>query len=152
MNKKTNLPVSDFDRMFSNFFNPNRMIESFMTPSNMFSNYKETDKAYIYCFDMPGVKNEDIQIDVKDNYIQIVAERKNHLENGNETYYKYQQSFTIPTNVDKDNLEAHYENGVLNLGLPKMEAKITDAKKVEVTSGENKGSIWDFLPFTSNKN
>lgn len=86
----------------------------------------ETDQAYMVKADIPGVKKEDIKISVEGNTVSIRAEQKEEKEEkaGNvmrsERYYGEQyRSFTLPQEVDETTAEARYQDGVLNLKLPK---------------------------------
>ena len=87
----------------------------------------ETDAAYAVKAEIPGVRKEDIHVDVDGNRVTISAEtRQEHDENRDgklvrtERYYGQQyRSFTLDKPVDEARAEARYENGVLALTLPK---------------------------------
>jgi HSP20 family protein len=100
---------------------------------------QETDDAYYLEAEIPGIPKEDLEIKVNGNLLTIRAERK--FTEGREKegrssrqYRKVQQSFSLPTSVDADQIEANYENGVLQILLPK--AADTKAKRIEVQSGK----------------
>lgn len=94
----------------------------------------ETDQAFQIKADIPGVKKEDIKVSIEGGTVSIRAEVKSEKEEkteGNmvrsERYYGEQyRSFSLPQDVDESKAEARYENGVLNLTLPK---KAGSAKK-----------------------
>jgi len=79
---------------------------------------------------MPGVKSEDIKIEVQGNQLVISGERQRELktENGEATlhhermYGRFERTFVLPASIATDKIEAQYENGVLNVALPKAEA------------------------------
>lgn len=86
----------------------------------------ENDKWYRVNAEIPGVKKEDIEVSVDGNRVTISAEVKRETEKKDETevcqeryYGKVMRSFTLPTEVDTNKVEAHYDNGVLSLTLPK---------------------------------
>jgi HSP20 family protein len=86
----------------------------------------ETDQAYVVMADIPGVKKEDIKISVDGNTVSIRAEMKEEREENagsvmrSERYYGEQyRSFSLPQEVDETAAEAKYQDGVLNLKLPK---------------------------------
>jgi HSP20 family protein len=88
---------------------------------------KEDDKAYIVHADIPGVKKEDIQVDVSGDQISIRAEVKKDKEEKkgekvlhSERYYgMVSRSFSLPVEVDEKAVVAKYKDGVLDLTLPK---------------------------------
>jgi HSP20 family protein len=87
----------------------------------------EDDKAYTVHADIPGVKKEDIQVTIDGNQIAISAEIKNEREvkDGEKTlrreryYGKVSRDFSLTQDVDDGAAEAKYNNGVLELRLPK---------------------------------
>jgi HSP20 family protein len=106
----------------------------------------ESDKAYLVAIDVPGIKREDLKIDLDDRTLTISAVRKKRFEKGEE-FAKYSKTFTLPVEVDSTAIEAHLEDGVLSLLLPKTEK--SQKKNIEVKSvGENNGwkSFFDKEP------
>ena len=86
----------------------------------------ETDKDYLVKADIPGVKKEDIKVSVEGNQVSVSAEVKEEKEASgagmlrSERYYGQEyRTFTLPQEVDDQKAEAKYENGVLQLTLPK---------------------------------
>ena len=87
----------------------------------------EDDKGYTVHADIPGVKKEDIQVDVDGNVVSLRAESKQEKEEkqGEKVIYSERQfgmvsrSFSLPTEVDEKGAKAEYKDGVLNLMLPK---------------------------------
>jgi HSP20 family protein len=87
----------------------------------------EDDKAYHVKAEVPGVKKEDIHVSVEGNQVSITAEVKKEKEEKkgetvlrSERYYGMQsRSFTLMHDVDQDEAEAKYQDGVLDLTLPK---------------------------------
>lgn len=88
---------------------------------------KEDDKSYTVRADIPGVKKEDIQVDVDGNVVSLRAETKQEKEEkegekviySERSYGMASRSFTLPTDVDEKGAKAEYKDGVLNLTLPK---------------------------------
>lgn len=102
----------------------------------------ESDDQYLVSFDIPGMKKEDIKIEIDQNMLVISGERKretnadkkNKLQRFEKSYGYFKRIFTLPQGVDCKNVEAHYENGVLDLTLPKTaEAK---PRQIEIQSGK----------------
>jgi len=87
--------------------------------------------------DLPGVKNEDIEISVQGNTLIIGGEKKEQTEDRGEGYHhverrygSFHRTITLPAGVDPDKIEATYRDGVLSVTLPKDEA--TKAKRIKV--------------------
>ena len=88
---------------------------------------KEDEKAYTVKADIPGVKKEDIQVDIDDDQVSIRAEVKQEKEEkegekvvySERSYGMVSRSFTLPVSVDDRAAKAEYKDGVLNLTLPK---------------------------------
>lgn len=94
----------------------------------------ETEKAFELHLAVPGMNKEDFKIDVKDNFLSISGERKFTREKKEggfqsiETQYgTFSRSFALPENVKIDSIEAKYNNGILELVIPKDEKKTLKA-------------------------
>ncbi|NVD71280.1 Hsp20/alpha crystallin family protein [Duganella sp. BJB1802] len=119
-------PFRDMDEMFRDFA-PSVWRGADVSP-RMRMDVSETDKEYLVKAEIPGVQKEDIKVAVNGNQVSLSAEVKEEqpAEAGktgslrSERYYgQVQRSFTLPQEVDDDQAEARYENGVLHLSLPK---------------------------------
>ncbi len=90
----------------------------------------ETDANYLMSLDLPGMKKENIKIEVVDKLLTISGERKREakseekekVQRFEKSYGFFKRSFTLPTTVDTSKVEARYEDGVLELSLPKAAA------------------------------
>ena len=94
----------------------------------------ENEKAFIINVAVPGVSKEDFKIDLNDNYLTISGERKfknekaEHNFHSVETQYgSFSRSFSLPENVDAAGINAQYNNGILEINVPKDEKKILKA-------------------------
>ncbi len=101
-------------------------------------NTREDEKAYYIEVDLPGVKKEDIKVDIKDNTLTISGERKFKDEVKEDDYYKietsigkFSRTFTLPEDADVENIDAKSENGVLDIVIPKVK-KEESVKTIEV--------------------
>ena len=100
---------------------------------------KEDEKGFIVKADIPGVKKEDIQIDVDEDRISLRAEAKREKEEKKDEKVVYSErsygmvtrSFSLPAAVDAKGAKAEYKDGVLNLMLPKKSNG--SAKRITVT-------------------
>jgi len=94
----------------------------------------ETENSYELHLAVPGLNKEDFQIEVKDNYLTVSGERKftNEKKEKNyqsiETQYgSFSRSFALPENIDSAKINAKYNNGILELTVPKDEKKTLKA-------------------------
>ena len=100
---------------------------------------REGEFAYHVEVDVPGVKKEDISIDIKENNLVISGERSFKEERQENDYYKvessygkFQRSFALPENVDVENIEASCADGVLEVVLPKLKIETNEARKITI--------------------
>lgn len=139
-------PSTELDAFFDNFFaTPTSTALAAMKPK---CDIEETPEAFLLSLDLPGIKEEDIHVELDDGYLTISGERTKDYkstENGvsrSEKYYgKFERSFRLPDGVTEKDIEAHYESGVLELMVPKVKEEPKEAKKIEVKSG-NGGSFF----------
>jgi HSP20 family protein len=100
---------------------------------------KENDKAFTVHAEIPGVKKEDIQVDIDGNIISIRAERKQEKEEkkgekviySERSYGMASRSLTLPSDVDTQGASASYKDGVLDLTLPKKAG--AQAKRISIS-------------------
>jgi len=103
-------------------------------------NTREGEYAYHIEVDLPGIKKEDINIQIEDNTLVIFGERKIKEEMKKENYYKiessfgsFSRSFSLPEEADIENIHAESKDGVLEVTVPKLEsAKVEKVKKVTI--------------------
>jgi HSP20 family protein len=104
-------------------------------------NVSEDEKGYEIEVAAPGFKKEDIKINVEDDVLTISAEAKQESkENGNGrqysrreySYSSFSRSFTLPDDAKDDAISAHYENGMLQLTIPKSKQQVKAAKQIQI--------------------
>lgn len=84
--------------------------------------YGESEKVYVE-IELPGVKREDIQVKSEDGKLRLEAKRFGKSDGeAPEPRFTYRRDFRVATNLDLDNISAHYENGILRLELPRKES------------------------------
>lgn len=119
-----------FSSLIDRFFNESlaRTGGSVFTPK---VDVIETENAYEVQVAVPGLNKEDFKIEINDNYLTVSGERKlsNEKKDKNfhsiETQYgSFSRSFTLPENVDGTKINAKYNNGILELVIPKDEKKV----------------------------
>ncbi|KAJ8452562.1 hypothetical protein Cgig2_004898 [Carnegiea gigantea] len=102
--------------------------------------WKETPEAHIFKADLPGLKKEEVKVEVEDGgVLQISGERRKEMEEKNDTWHRVERSpgkflrrFRLPENVKMEEIKASMENGVLTVTVPKFEEKKPEAKAIEV--------------------
>jgi len=99
----------------------------------------ETEETIVLSAELPGMKKEDMSVEIKDNTLTIKGERKFERENEAKNYSRiersygtFQRVFTLPHLVQQDKVKARYENGILEIILSKAEEGKTKHIKVEV--------------------
>ncbi|SUV34738.1 heat shock protein Hsp20 [Bacteroides pyogenes] len=128
--------------IFNDFFDNDWMVRANATAPAI--NVFETEKEYKVELAAPGMTKEDFNVCIdEESNLVITMEKK--VENKEEekdgrylrrefSYSKFQQTMILPDNVDKENISAVVENGVLNIQLPKLseEAVKKAEKRIEV--------------------
>jgi HSP20 family protein len=130
-------PFGDFDDMFKGVFMRPVLFEG-QPQMQIKMDLKEDDNAYTVHADIPGVKKEDIHVNIEGNQVSISAETKLEKEEKkgekvlrSERYVgKVARSFTLAHDVDESKSQAKYSDGVLELTLPKKAPNT--AKKLAV--------------------
>lgn len=99
---------------------------------------KDEPKQLLIHADVPGVKKEDIDVNIKDGILTIKGHRKSEVKEEKENYLRverskgsFTRSFTLPDNIDTSKVKATTKNGVLEIILPKTE-KASGAHQVEI--------------------
>ena len=139
----------NLDRVFDQTFGEGMLDEAFFRPA---CEIEETDSHYVMSFELPGISKNDVAVEIKDNQLIISGERKREREDkrkggtiSERTYGKFQRVIALPGDIDPENIDANFRDGVLELAVPKAES----TKPVKVQIGEGKGSF--FSRFLSGK-
>ena len=111
------------------FFQPSRSEDelSLGTWHPVVDMYDEDDRIIIKA-ELPGMEKKDISVDVKDRVLTLSGERNYDDEVKEENYYrreraygKFQRSFSLPADVNSDNIKADFKDGLLKIEVPKPE-------------------------------
>ncbi len=119
-----------FSDFFGNFWNDDRLKVDI----------KETDKNYELKADLPGFTKDNISVEYDRDILSIQAHKESSIEDKDEdgnyirrerTASSFSRQFMLK-NVDEAAISAKFENGVLNLALPKADNKIENRKRIEI--------------------
>ncbi|MBI2619679.1 MAG: Hsp20/alpha crystallin family protein [Ignavibacteriales bacterium] len=128
----------EINRLFDSFFRGGIQDEDFglgvWTPA---VDIVEHENEYVVRVELPGISKEDVKIILESNVLTIRGERKQEKDVKEENYQRmersygsFQRSFTLPTTVKNDNIDASYKDGILTITLPKLEE--AKPKQIEV--------------------
>ncbi len=128
----------EINRMFDNFFRGGAGEEALQMPSwDPAVDVAENDDAYVVKVELPGVNRNDVKIVVQDRQLTIRGEKKQEKDAKEANYHRiersygaFQRTFTLPSGVKADKIEAAYTDGILAVTLPKAEE--ARAKEIEV--------------------
>jgi HSP20 family protein len=101
----------------------------------------ETGDHYVLRADLPGLSDDDVNIQLQDNVLTISGERTAQHDENEEGYYRLERTFgsfarslTLPDGVNPDGVQAHFDRGVLEISIPKPEQK--KPQQVQITLGK----------------
>lgn len=132
-------PFTEFDRLtrqmfdlFDRAWRQPLWTEAGFVPA---ADLEETDKEFIVEIELPGVKREDIDIQISGRHLTVTGERKEKervgvLRRRTRTVGRFHYEVTFPADVVEDNVEATYADGILTIVVPKAEAE--RVRKIQV--------------------
>ena len=140
--RELNTIQSEMNRLFNTFFDA-------PAPGNGLSvgrrwipamDLVEDGDEYVLRADLPGLSEKDVNIELEDNVLTISGERKSEHEERKEGYYRverasgsFSRSLTLPEGVDPERVRASFEQGVLEVRVPKPEQR--KPRKVTIAAG-----------------
>jgi HSP20 family protein len=103
----------------------------------------ETEEDFVLRADLPGLSEQDVNIEVEDNVLTVSGERKAEHEEHNEGYYRverasglFSRSLTLPEGINPDGVRASFDRGVLEVRVPKPEQRKPRKVSIAVGAGE----------------
>lgn len=126
---------------FENFWGNDLLEDDFLKRTKMPAvNVKDNEKNYEIEVAAPGMKKEDFSITVDNRILTISAGVKEEREVKEDKYSRrefvsgsFSRSFTLPENVDENNIQANYENGILKVVVPKAQEKSPQKKTIALS-------------------
>lgn len=129
-------PLKMFENVFNETVSP--FVSSMVAPSFKVDVSEDEEAIYIDA-DMPGMKKDEVKISMDEDVLTISAERTHEEEQKKKDYHRVERSygsmsrsFSLGENVDLENVDAKYDNGVLHIVVPKKEPTEKKAKEIEV--------------------
>lgn len=136
-------PWRDMDELFDRMFDLRRWMKTWPATAEFewrpATDVIETDKEIVLKAELPGVKKEDVSVELDGNALTIRGERKEEKEEKGRKLHRverfygaFMRSFTLPESVDAKAIKAEMKDGVLEVHLPKTEAPERKPTKIEV--------------------
>jgi HSP20 family protein len=145
--QKYSSPFEELERMFNDFFQqrffapawiPHFKFPELADVSTAVDMFEEGDNLVIKA-ELPGMKKEDISIDLRDDVITISGEKKSEEKTERKDFHRVERSFgsftrrfRLPVDIKADKIEASFNDGVLEIKMPKSEAAKQNVKKIAV--------------------
>ncbi|MCC8369016.1 MAG: Hsp20/alpha crystallin family protein [Rickettsia endosymbiont of Oxypoda opaca] len=139
-----NARYSYLDNIFNEFFNDfysltNSGLTDIARNLAPRTDISETDTEYNLEVELPGVVQQNIELKIDNNILTIKGSREESSEDKNKNYHMreryygtFQRSISLPLNINEEDIEARFENGILHIKIPKKEQ--STSRKIEVKS------------------
>ena len=133
-------PVANFwPQFFEPFRHMGTRLAEWVAPA---SEASSDDDAYHITMELPGVAEDDIELNVQGGVVTVKGEKKTEREEKGDTWYfserqygAFSRSFRLPEDADPDGVKADLKDGVLTVTLPRKSPKSSDAKRVPISRG-----------------
>jgi HSP20 family protein len=153
---------NEMNRLFNNFFDVPSGRGSSGTQARRWlpaMDLVETKDHYVLRADLPGLGDEDVNVQLEDSTLTISGERKTDQHTDPEGYYRLERAFggfsrslTLPDGIDPDSIQAHFDRGVLEITIPKPEQKKPRQVQIKLSGGEDPKTIEDAAEKDPNAN
>jgi HSP20 family protein len=106
---------------------------------------EQTDQEIVLKLDLPGLRREDVSIEVRDHTLVVTGERREEKEDKHEGYItrerivgRFTRSFMLPEGVDPDQVHANFEDGVLHVRVPRPQE--AQPKQIQIEQDSRSGN------------
>tara|TARA_B100001248_G_C27173031_1_gene358814 strand:- start:111 stop:587 length:477 start_codon:yes stop_codon:yes gene_type:complete len=137
----------DMNRMFDTFFSENWPMPKISEESAKLYEWSprvdvsETDKEFKVRAELPGVKEKDVEVSIRDNTLYIKGEKNFERDEEKEDYHhiersygSFQRSIPFSTRIDEERVSAKFEDGVLKVKLKKSEEALKKSRRIDIKS------------------
>jgi HSP20 family protein len=141
--RELNTIQNEVNRLFNTFFDTPTTLESASTATRRWipaMDLVETDEDFVLRADLPGLSEDDVNIELEDNVLTVSGQRTAEHEERREGYHRverssgsFSRSLTLPDGVDPEKIEANFDRGVLEVRIPKPEQR--KPRKVTISAG-----------------
>ncbi|NJD04594.1 MAG: Hsp20/alpha crystallin family protein [Ruminiclostridium sp.] len=128
----------DMRSIFDSFFEDPFRSAFFSTVNPMKADIRETEKEYIIDAELPGIKKEDIRLDLRDDTLTVSVEHNEQVNEEKDNYIRrerrfgsFSRSFYVE-NVRHEDVSAKYNDGILTVSIPKAEAGKERNRKIDI--------------------
>jgi HSP20 family protein len=132
--RELNALQGEMNRLFNSFFDESDGGQRRWAPP---VDLLEREDSLVLRADLPGLGEDDVQIEMRDNVLTIAGERNAEHEDKQNGYYRIERAFgrfsrslQLPEGVDADRIQASFDNGVLEVVIPKPEAR--QPRRIEI--------------------
>ncbi|PAN32119.1 hypothetical protein GQ55_5G468900 [Panicum hallii var. hallii] len=130
-----------FDNMFRSIVPSSSSDSDTSAFANARIDWKETPEAHVFKADLPGVKKDEVKVEVEDgNVLVISGQRSKEKEDKNDKWHRVERSsgqfmrrFRLPEDAKVEQVKAGLENGVLTVTVPKAEGKKPEVKSIQIS-------------------
>lgn len=128
----------DMNSIFEGFFKDSLLPAFFSNSGQMRVDIKENEHNYIVEAELPGVKKDEINLDIDENVLTISVKRNEETNEGQDNYIRRERYFSSMTrsfavdNVIPEKATAKFENGILSIDLPKREEKSHKHNRIDI--------------------
>ena len=137
---------TEFNRLFDTLFQPVNSSQRWAPAMDLV----EADDHFVLKADLPGLADDDVNIEVQDGTLTISGERKSETEKREKGWYRVERSFgrfsrslSLPEGVDADRIEASFDKGVLEVRIPKPEERKPRRIEIGASNGTLEGTATD---------
>jgi len=132
---------NEMDQVFADLNRAQSLFDERQLPSSL--DFEENEDHYRISVDLPGIRKEDLKLEIRDQLLSITGDRKRTSSRDQKEIVqsRFSRTFTLPRSVDTDRIEAHHENGALELYLPKHQK--AQVRRIEIQ--DQKGGLFEKL-------
>ena len=130
----------EIDRVFDAFFGQTDQARRWVPPMDLV----EAEDHFVLKADLPGLTEEDVNIEIQDGTLTISGQRNAEHEEREKGWYRIERAFgsfnrslTLPDGVDADRIEASFSHGVLEVRIPKPEER--KPRRISISSENGSG-------------
>lgn len=121
------LPTTPTSRWNQSLDFPSRVFGNWSTDTDV-ELYEEEDE-FVLTIEMPGFDREEITVSWDEDRLYVAAEHEDEARNRRRTYHR---TFRLPKEIEPDEIDAHYHNGVLEVRLPILTGAVVRGQEIEI--------------------